>query len=206
MQEFVQKNIFWMGHDSFKLVGEKTVFVDPYQIKKSEKADIICITHEHFDHCSPEDVKKLQGEQTVIVGPQDCLNKLSGNLKPIKPGEKLTVQGIEIEAVPSYNIGKKFHPKANGWVGYIITLNKTRIYHAGDTDHTPEMKTLKVDVALLPVSGTYVMSAEEAAQAALEIKPKAAIPMHYGSVVGSADDAKRFKELLYGKVEVVIKD
>ncbi len=206
MKDFAEKNIHWLGHDAFKLTGEKTIYIDPYEIKSPGKADIICVTHDHFDHCSPGDIKKLQGDQTVIVAPADCLKKLSGNLKAIKPGEKLNVQGIEIEAVPAYNTNKDFHPRKNGWVGYIMTLNKVRVYHAGDTDQIPEMKNIKASIALLPVSGTYVMTADEAAQAALDIKPTIAIPMHYGSIVGKADDAQRFKDILKGKVEVIIKN
>jgi L-ascorbate metabolism protein UlaG (beta-lactamase superfamily) len=205
MKEFAEKNIHWLGHDAFKLTGEKTVFIDPYELGSPGRADIICVTHDHFDHCCPDEIKKLQGDQTVIIAPKDCLKKLSGNRKAIRAGEKLDVQGVQIEAVPAYNTNKGFHPKANGWVGYVITLNRVRVYHAGDTDHIPEMKTIKADIALLPVSGTYVMTAEEAAQAALDIKPQIAIPMHYGSIVGQAADAERFRDLLKGKVEVIIK-
>lgn len=122
----------------------------------------------------------------------------------MKPGDRITVSGIEIEAVPAYNTNKEFHLKERGWVGYIFTINGQRIYLAGDTDHIPEMKTFDVDIALLPVSGTYVMTAEEAVTAALEIKPKIAVPMHYNSIVGTEEDAERFAEGLNGKIEVRI--
>ena len=198
------KNIHWLGHDTFKIVGEKVIYTDPFKIKKKDEADIILITHEHYDHCSPDDVKLVQGPDTVIVTTADCAKKLKGKVKIVKPGDKITVGGIEIEAVPSYNTNKQFHPKTNGWVGYIFTVKGQRIYIAGDTDYIPEMKNFKVDIALLPVSGTYVMTAEEAVKAALDIKPKIAIPMHYGSIVGTKDDAKRFADGLKGKIEVVI--
>lgn len=199
------KNIHWLGHDTFKITGEKVIYTDPFKIKKNDTADIILITHEHYDHCSPDDIKKIQGPNTVIVAPADCAGKLSGTIKMVKPGDKLNVSGIDIEAVSSYNTNKKFHTKDKGWVGYIFTVSGQRIYLAGDTDHIPEMKTFKnIDLALLPVSGTYVMTAEEAAQAALDIKPKVAIPMHYGSIVGNIHDAKKFSDALKGKVEVVI--
>jgi len=198
------KDIHWLGHDTFKIVGEKVIYTDPFKIKKKDTADIILITHEHFDHCSPEDVKKIQGANTVIVATFDCAKKLSGKIKFVKPGDKINVEGIEIEAVPAYNTNKQFHPKANNWVGYIFTVKGQRIYIAGDTDYIPEMKNFKADIALLPVSGTYVMTAEEAIKAALDIKPKVAIPMHYGSIVGSGNDAKTFADGLKGKIEVVI--
>ena len=130
--------------------------------------------------------------------------KLKGDVRTIKPGESILIDKVKIEAVPSYNIDKQFHLQKNGWLGFVLEINGVRIYHAGDTDFIPEMKNLKVDIALLPVSGTYVMTADQAAKAALAIKPKLAIPMHYGAIVGSVDDAIQFKESLVGKVEVEI--
>ncbi|MDH4028211.1 MAG: MBL fold metallo-hydrolase [Nitrospirota bacterium] len=198
-------NIHWLGHDTFKITGEKTVYTDPFKIKKRDHADIILITHEHYDHCSVNDIKKLQGSGTTIVAPPDCADKLSGNIRTVKPGDKLTVDGMEIEVVPSYNTDKQFHTRDRNWVGYIFTVNGRRIYLAGDTDHIPEMKTFKnIDIALLPVSGTYVMNADEAVKAALDINPKVAVPMHYNSIVGTEKDAGRFAEGLKGKIEVKI--
>lgn len=198
------KNIHWLGHDTFRIIGEKIIYTDPFKIKKEDTADIILITHEHYDHCSPEDVRKILGPQTVIVTTADCAKKLSGRIITVKPGDRITVEGVEIEAVPSYNTNKHFHPKESGWVGYIFTVSGKRIYIAGDTDHIPEMKAFRADIALLPVSGTYVMTADEAVRAALDIKPGIAVPMHFGSIVGSDQDARKFADGLKGKVEVKI--
>ena len=199
------EDIHWLGHDTFKITGAKTLYTDPFRLKRRDVADIILITHEHHDHCSPEDVIKIQGPDTVIIATADCAKKLSGKIVTVRPGDKITAAGVSIEAVPAYNTDKQFHTKDRGWVGYIFTMNSRRIYLAGDTDHIPEMKTLRdIDIALLPVSGTYVMTADEAVKAALDIRPKLAIPMHYGSIVGSLTDAEIFAEKLRGKMEVII--
>jgi L-ascorbate metabolism protein UlaG (beta-lactamase superfamily) len=201
----VVKNITWLGHDGFLIKGDgKTIAIDPFQVEECEPADIILVTHEHYDHCSPEDTRKIQKESTVIVTEPNSANKLSGDVRVVQPGDKLTVSGIPIEAVPSYNKNKAFHPKQNAWLGFIVTVEGVRIYHAGDTDLIPEMNSFDVDIALLPVSGTYVMTAEEAVEAAKTIKPKLAIPMHYNSIVGSTDDARRFCDALKGTCETVM--
>jgi L-ascorbate metabolism protein UlaG (beta-lactamase superfamily) len=198
------KDIHWLGQSAFKITGEKIVYFDPYRLSgKQEKADIILISHSHSDHCSPEDVKKIQKSNTIIVAPSDCKSKLSGNVETIKPGDKVTIEGINIEAVPAYNVNKKFHPKENNWVGYIITISGRRIYHCGDTDKIPEMANIKSDVVLIPIGGTYTMTAEEAADAVNLMKPKLAIPMHYGSIVGTPGDAVRFKEKCTVPVEIL---
>ena len=202
------ENIFWLGHDSFRLKGEKVVYIDPWKLADGvEKADVILATHEHGDHCSPDDIKKISRADTVVVAPASVASKLGDKFTVVKPGDKITVAGISIEAVPAYNPNKKFHPQSAGHVGYIVTLNGKRIYHAGDTDEIPEMRGMKVDIALLPVSGTYVMTAAEAAQAASTIKPGLAIPMHYGdaSVVGTQADAEEFKRLAKVPVEILAK-
>lgn len=201
----VVKNIIWLGHDGFLIKGDgKVVVIDPFQVKQCEPADVILVTHEHYDHCSLEDIQKIQKASTVIVTESNSAKKLSGDVRVVRPGDKLTVSGIPIEAVPAYNTNKNFHPKQNGWLGFILTVDGVRIYHAGDTDLIPEMDSIKADIALLPVSGTYVMTAEEAVEAAKTIKPKLVIPMHYGAIVGSAEDARRFCDALADTCEVVL--
>ena len=148
------------------------------------------------------DVLSIQQPSTLIITETEAAAKLSGKIMILGPGERREVEGIIIETVPAYNINKKFHPQGNRWLGFILTVDGVRIYHAGDTDYIPEMKDIRTDIALLPVSGTYVMTAEEAAQAALVIGPKIAVPMHYAANVGSADDAARFAAPLVGKVRV----
>jgi len=162
------------------------------------------ISHEHFDHCSPDDVSKIQGSGTVIITDKTSAEKLTGDVRIVAPGESMSLGEVKIEAVPSYNRDKDFHPKQKAWLGFIVEVDGVRIYHAGDTDFIPEMKELKVDIALLPVSGTYVMTAEQAVEAALAIQPKLAIPMHYGTIVGDDNDALAFKESLKGKIDVLI--
>jgi len=200
----IAKKIVWLGHDGFRIDAAKTIYFDPYDIQAGKMADIILISHEHFDHCSPDDVAKIQQPETVIVTEKNSAQKLSGNVRVVSPGESLTVAGLKIEAVPAYNLNKNFHPKANGWLGFIVEIEGVRVYHAGDTDFIPEMKNFKADIALLPVSGTYVMTADEAVKAAFAIEPSIVIPMHYGSIVGGEQDALQFKNALCEKFQVVI--
>ncbi|MBI2485823.1 MAG: MBL fold metallo-hydrolase [Deltaproteobacteria bacterium] len=193
----------WLGHASFKLkAGEKIIYIDPWKVKKDE-ADLILITHSHFDHLSPDDVRRIQKKETVIVTTRDSASKLKGDIRIVKPGDKITVDDIEIETIPAYNIGKSYHPKTNGWVGFVVGLGGLKIYHAGDTDKIPEMKKLNVDIALLPIGGTYTMTAEEAAEIANEFKPKSVVPMHWGAIVGSKADAERFSKFFTGETHIL---
>jgi L-ascorbate metabolism protein UlaG (beta-lactamase superfamily) len=198
------KKMVWLGHDCFRIDAAKTLYFDPYQISSGPEADLILISHDHFDHCSPEDVARIQHGGTVIVTDKDSAKKLTGEIRVVRPGDVITVDGMEIQVVPSYNTDKDFHPKKNAWLGFIVEVEGVKIYHAGDTDFIPEMKDFQVDIALLPVSGTYVMRADQAVEAALAIGPKLAIPMHYGAIVGDQQDALNFKKALEGKVEVLI--
>jgi L-ascorbate metabolism protein UlaG (beta-lactamase superfamily) len=190
----------WLGHASVRITSEKIIYIDPYQIKGDEKADLILITHGHYDHCSIEDIQKIAKPTTIIVATTDCSSKFSGkvevaDVKLMEPGQSVNIEGINIEAVHAYNPKKQFHPKVNAWVGYIIELDGKRIYHAGDTDLIPEMEKIKADIALLPIGGKYTMSPEEAAEAANIIKPQLAIPIHFGSIIGTKADAEKFKAL-----------
>jgi L-ascorbate metabolism protein UlaG (beta-lactamase superfamily) len=192
----VVENIRWLGHAAFQITNDKVIYIDPWKLRGTEeKADIILITHDHYDHCEPKDVAKIQKENTIIVTTADCARKLSGDVRVISPGQRLDLDGVIVEAVPAYNVDKDFHPRANGWVGFVVTTGGRRIYHTGDSDLTDEMKAVQADILLLPIGGTYTMTAEQAAQAANAIHPKWAIPMHYGTIVGSDDDAARFEEL-----------
>lgn len=194
-------NIHWLGHDSFRMEGDgNVIYIDPWQIGQGPKADLILITHDHHDHCSPEDVSKLLKEDSVIVTVASAAKKLKGNIKVVKPGDAITVKGVAIQAVPAYNVNKfrspglAFHPRESGYVGFVISVDGKRIYHAGDTDKIPEMAAIDADIALLPVSGTYVMTADEALEAARIINPRLAIPMHVGRGIGTLEDAGYFKD------------
>jgi len=205
MIEDIFKNISWLGHDSFRIDAAATVYIDPYNLSNANPpADIVLVTHAHFDHCSPEDIARIQKNGTVIFTEKDSASKLSGDVRIMKPGDATTAAGMRFTAVPAYNIDKQFHPRSNGWLGFIIEIEGVRIYHAGDTDFIPEMKQLETEIALLPVSGTYVMNAQEAVEAALAINPEIAVPMHFGAIVGSRQDAESFKQTLEGRVDVRI--
>jgi L-ascorbate metabolism protein UlaG (beta-lactamase superfamily) len=206
MFEYNKLSITWSGHAGFKIIyGNMKVYIDPYKLSKSyEKisdADIVLITHNHFDHLSIEDLKNIINVRTVIVSAQECLSQLK-SLKVkesigIDPHNSVKVDDLRIETVPAYNIDKDFHPKKDKKIGFIVELGNDRLYHTGDSDIIPEMKDIKPSVLLIPVSGTYVMTAEEASKAVNElISPKIAIPMHYGTIVGNKEDAIRFSELV----------
>ena len=198
--------ITWLGHDGFKIESQgETLVIDPFKLKRNVPADFVLISHEHFDHLNHEDLKKvMKPNQTIVVSiasARDEVNKVSPKeFKVVKPGDKIKLGTFDIRAVPAYNTnkfaepGKPFHPKQDGKVGYVITTKSgVSIYHTGDSDLIPEMDNLRPEIALLPVSGTYVMTVDEAVEATSRIKPKVAIPMHYGAIVGSEDDAKKFK-------------
>jgi L-ascorbate metabolism protein UlaG (beta-lactamase superfamily) len=208
----LEQRLRWLGHAGFQLrIAGKVVYIDPYRTAGGPPADLVLITHDHYDHFSPEDLKLLCGERTKIVAPASVAEQVKGPVLSVSPGESVEVDGIEVVAIAAYNTnklnseGRPFHPKEAGGVGYVLTAGGRRIYHAGDTDVIPEMdQATGVDVALLPVSGTYVMTAVEAVEAARRIGPKLAIPMHWGTIVGSREDAEQFARS--APVEVMIPD
>jgi L-ascorbate metabolism protein UlaG (beta-lactamase superfamily) len=198
----VLNQIQWLGHSSVRLDSEKIIYIDPWKIKGGPKADLVLISHSHGDHLSPADVRKIQQENTVIIAAGDATAQLTGDVRALKPGDQATVPGVTVRAVPAYNIGKAYHPKANGWIGFLITIGNKTVYYAGDTDLIPEMEDIRADILILPVGGTYTMTAMEAAEAANLIGPEAAIPIHYGDIVGTAADAEQFKKLCKAPVEI----
>lgn len=204
--------IQWFGQASVRIeTGNRIIYNDPFMIKKKDKADFILITHSHFDHLSPDDIKKVATPETRFFAPTDCMGKIRdlgfGNVTEVKPGFRITLDMISFEAVPAYNAVKKnFHPKSNDWVGYIIEAEGLRVYIAGDTERIPEMKNIACDIAMLPLGQTYTMDkVEDAAEAAKDVKAKIVIPIHYGLYEGAKSDTAMLKKLLEGIAEVRIK-
>jgi len=200
------ENITWLGHASFLLENSLIVYIDPWKIKSKKPADIILISHNHSDHLSLEDIKKIRKPDTIILGPKSCQDKIP-SLQIIEPGKKQMVKGIEIRGISAYNINKTYHYKEMKFLGFVITTKTNkRIYYAGDTDLIPEMQDLgKIDIAILPIGGTYTMNWQEAVKAVSWIKPNLAIPMHFGDIIGSDQDALNFKKNAGCKVEILKK-
>ena len=190
--------IRWLGHASFEIeTAGKVIYLDPYIIPKDAKnADLILVSHDHYDHCDTENIEKIKRDKTLILTTEGAAKRISGNVKVVNPGDEVDFDGIKVGAIPAYNIGKPFHPKGAG-LGFILESDGKRVYHAGDTDVIPEMGELEeITVALLPIGGTYTMDVKEAVEAAKMINPRIAVPMHYGKIVGSKKDALEFKKLV----------
>ena len=205
------ENIEVLYHSSIRISKNKVIYIDPFKIDKDyNDADIVFITHDHFDHYSEEDIDKVINENTTIIIPEELLTKIlrkginKNAVITVESNKEYMVQGIKFETIPAYNTNKPFHPKENNWVGYIITLDGIRYYIAGDTDITEENRKVKCDVAFVPVGGTYTMDFKEAAQLINEIQPKIAVPIHYGSVVGTKQDATDFIKLLPPSIKGII--
>ena len=205
------ENVEVLYHSSIKIKDNKIIYIDPFKIDKDyNDADIVFITHDHFDHYSEEDIDKVINENTIIIIPEELLTKIlrkginKNAVITVESNKEYMVQGIKFETIPAYNTNKTFHPKENGWVGYIIEIKGVRYYIAGDTDITEENRRVKCDVAFVPVGGTYTTDFKEAAQLINEIQPKIAVPIHYGSVVGTKQDATDFIKLLNPSIKGII--
>ncbi len=190
-------NIHWLGHATFCIENDQRIYIDPWKLDDgAAPADLILISHSHFDHFSVSDIEKIHTPRTLFVTAEECARLLMGRVEIISPGKKTVINNIAIEGVPAYNLEKEFHPKDKKWVGFLITIDGHKIYYAGDTDLIPEMESLgNIDIAMLPVSGTYLMSAQEAASIANKIKPRIAIPYHWGDIIGTREDAEEFVRL-----------
>ncbi len=209
MLDSLLAGITWLGHASFLISDSIKIYIDPFNLSGDvPKADLVLITHDHYDHFSPVDLNKILKSTTSVVSIKQVIDKLKNDLKHlyvVEPGDTLEVAGITIATVPAYNLDKKFHPRSKNYVGFVIHTSRVTIYHAGDTDFIPEMRDIQTDIALLPVGGKFTMDARGAAKAAELIRPKVAIPMHYGSIVGSLADAELFAALCSTKSKVRVR-
>jgi L-ascorbate metabolism protein UlaG (beta-lactamase superfamily) len=197
--------IQWLGHASFRICYEdKVIYIDPWKLKEPVgDATLVLVSHSHYDHYSAEDIAKVSGADSKLIASADVVAKEKAG-EAILPGLTVSLEGVRVMGVPAYNPDKQFHPKGNNWVGFVIEIGTKRIYYAGDTDLTEEMKVLRnIDVALLPVGGTYTMNAKEAAEASSYILPKLAIPYHWGDIVGGRSDAEQFAEQVKCNVKIL---
>lgn len=198
------ENINVLCHSAIRLeIDNKIIYIDPYSLtSNANDADLIFITHDHYDHFSIEDIKKVEKSNTIFIIPESMLeNAIKSGIKEnriikIKPNQNYKYENLKIETIPAYNVNKKFHLKENNWVGYLIEYNNVVYYIAGDTDITNENKKVKCDIAFVPIGGTYTMNYKEAAKLINEIKPKFVVPIHYGKIVGTKQDALNFEKLL----------
>ncbi len=192
------------ANSSIRIEAGKVIYFDPFQIEEERHdADIIFVTHDHFDHFSSEDIEKIEKKDTIFVIPE-CMHSLldKENVITAVAGETLKVEGYETETIPSYNVGKPFHPKGKGYIGYIVKIEGQRVYVAGDCDANEDNRKVDCDIALIPIGGKYTMDYKEAAGLTNEMKPKLAIPTHYGDVAGDKEDGRKFKELVDPSIEV----
>lgn len=189
------EGIRWLGHASFRVDGGVTVYVDPWNLGPGPHvpADLVLITHPHYDHCSPSDLARIPGiDGAEIVTVADGAAKVGRPCRVIAPGGRTRVKGVDVTAVAAYNRGRPHHPRSNGWAGFLFRMDGRTVYHAGDTDRIPEMAEIRCHVALLPVGGGFTMDADEAALAAGDMKAEIAAPMHYGTVTESDEEGRRF--------------
>ena len=198
------------AHSSIRVGGAAVVYFDPFHVKgEPHDADIILITHDHYDHLSPEDIARVKKEDTVFVLPCSCRAAAENNGLArcvfLTAGEKTEVKGVPVEAVAAYNVLKSFHPKKNGWLGYVVTLEGQRLYVAGDTDENSDNLSVRCDIALVPAGGTYTFDAKHAAKFVNKLRPAVAIPTHYGDIVGSLSDGDVFAAAVDEGIRVIKK-
>lgn len=198
-------------HSSIRIEADKIIYFDPFKItEETHDADIIFITHDHYDHYDSASIKNILKDTTKIVIPDKMATQVLGNFNPrniigVNPNETYEIEGFPVKTIPSYNVNKDFHPKKNNWVGYIITINEERIYVAGDTAITEENKQVACDIALIPIGGVYTMTYQEGADLINQIKPKTVIPTHYGEIVGDKKDGERFSKLVVPEIECILR-
>ena len=186
---------------SIRINSDKIIYFDPFKIEdKKNDADIVFITHSHYDHMDSESINNIKNDSTIVIAPKTIENDIKKiELKDyifLNPNEEINIENINIKTIPAYNIGKPFHPKDNKWLGYLVTINNVSYYIAGDTDKTNEIEKIKCDIALVPIGGHFTMDVNEAADLIRIINPNVVIPTHYGSIVGNTEDGKRFKDIL----------
>ena len=208
------ENIELIAQSAIRIKNQenKIIYFDPFKLEDKYKsdADYIFITHQHFDHFSPEDIIKIKNENTKIIAPKDLENEIDKlsfkkeNILLVEPSREYSIDGIKFSTVPAYNINKNFHKREFNWVGYIVEIDNEKVYVAGDTDNTEEARNVICDIACVPIGGTYTMTYKEAVDLILAIKPKVVIPIHYKTIVGTEEDAQKFKQLLQENVEVKI--
>ena len=207
------ENITVLTHSSIRIKdAEKTIYIDPFKVEGTPgDADLILVTHDHYDHFSPEDIAKIAKPDTILIVPENMAKKaqevaeLVAAIETVRPGASYEIAGLKMETVPSYNMLKPFHPKKAGWVGYILETGGKRVYIAGDTDATKEAEQVDCDIAMIPIGGTYTMDAKKAAKLINTMKPAVAIPTHYGNIVGKPEDGETFAMLVEAPVEVELK-
>lgn len=205
------KGIEVLHHSSIRIHKERIVYVDPYEVKEEyHDADFVFVTHAHYDHFSCDDIQKVMNDHTILIATQDVIDGTK-EIQPdatkrivVKPNQEYNINGLHIQTTVAYNENKPFHPKKQEWVGYIIAFEDAKVYIAGDTDHLKELESIRCDIALVPIGGTYTMNFKEAADLINAIHPKIAIPTHYGSIVGTKEDATNFKTMVHSETSVIV--
>jgi L-ascorbate metabolism protein UlaG (beta-lactamase superfamily) len=196
--------IEWLGHASILIEGRLRIYIDPYDLFEGERADIVFITHTHADHLDLASLERIVDEKTMIVCSSDAHSKLAklepASITMMRPGDEIDVLGVHVRATHAYNTNKPFHPKENEWLGLIIDIEDVRLFFTGDLDDLAEFEGTQCDLLFVPVSGTYVMTAQEAARFSRRITYRRVVPVHFGSIVGTLDDAELFASLVENAV------